>query len=280
MKTPSIYKSEAGRNAIIAFYDSILNRWPVAYETLSITTRHGTTFMIACGAQSAPPLILLHGSSSNSAMWIGDAAEYSRSYRVYAIDLPGEPGKSEPLRRELNSPAYTEWMEDILSALDIEKATLLGISLGGWMALKFATAYPERVEKLALLCPSGIGPQKKSFIWRILPLMLLGHWGTQRIIRLVNGQARMPEEANQYSLLIGSSFNPRMEQVPLFSDAELRQVTMPTLLIAGEKDVLLHSQKTVNRARELLPQLTAELLPGAGHVLLNLSGRIGSFLVG
>ena len=93
MKTPIIYKTEAGRNAIMAFYDTILERWPVPYESMSIPTRHGRTYVIACGKQTAPPLILLHGSSSNSAMWIGDAAEYCRNYRVYAIDLPGEPAR-------------------------------------------------------------------------------------------------------------------------------------------------------------------------------------------
>ena len=178
----------------------------------------------------------------------------------------------------MNSAAYAEWMQDIFSALQIKKATLVGISLGGWMALKFATAYPEQVEKLILLCPSGIGPQKKSFIWRILPLLLMGQWGTQRILRIVNGPERMPDEANQYSMVIGTSFNPRMEEIPIFSDTELRQLTMPTLLIAGAKDVLLHSDKSVSRARELIPRLTSELLPEAGHVLINLSGRIGSFL--
>lgn len=97
-------------------------------------------------------------------MWAGDVAAYSRQYRVYAVDLPGEPGKSAPNRPAWDGPAYAEWLEDVLDALKIEKATLLGLSQGGWAALKFAVYQPQRVEKLVLLNPAGIAPDKLSFV--------------------------------------------------------------------------------------------------------------------
>ncbi|WP_243145970.1 alpha/beta fold hydrolase [Clostridium chromiireducens] len=58
-------------------------------------------FIIASREKSNPPLILLHGSGMNSVMWLRDIKEYSRTYRVYAIDMLGEPGKSDENRPSL-----------------------------------------------------------------------------------------------------------------------------------------------------------------------------------
>ncbi|MBI1880768.1 MAG: alpha/beta hydrolase, partial [Chloroflexi bacterium] len=122
MSTQSIYKSPAGERAVMAWYDSLLARWPVPYETLNVSTRYGNTFVIVSGKESASPLLLLHGAGFNSVTWAGDVVEYSRQYRVYAVDLLGEPGKSAPSRPAWASSAYAEWLEDVLDALKIEKA--------------------------------------------------------------------------------------------------------------------------------------------------------------
>jgi pimeloyl-ACP methyl ester carboxylesterase len=103
------FKSEEGRAAVLKVYDSLLEKWPVAYETVYVSTKYGQTHIIASGEKSLPPLILLHGTSSNSAMWLGDILRYSEYYRVYAIDIPGEPGKSEKRQYSCNSPAYREY---------------------------------------------------------------------------------------------------------------------------------------------------------------------------
>jgi len=279
MSYKPVFKSEKGKADVLAAYDSILMRWPIPYEVLNISTRYGRTHIIACGDKSLPPLFLLHGTGSNSAMWMGDAAQYSNYYRVYTIDIPGEPGKSEERQYPLKGSSYCEWMEDVHNTLQNEKVSLVGISLGAWAAVSFSVRHPEKVEKLVLLCPSGIGPQKASFMLKAIPLMLLGEIGIDRITRLVNGNQIIPEEAVQYCKLIARSFNLRTEPVPIFSDDELKRLTMPVLLYAGEKDVLLDSKKTVERMTKLLPDALINLLPDAGHVLINLQDNILSFLI-
>lgn len=278
MKNQPIFKSKAGRRAILERYDSILEQWPVPYETLDIPTQHGQTLVIACGDPLASPLILLHGSSTNSAMWIGDVAAYCRSYRVYALDIPGEPGKSEAVRFDLNGPDPATWLQEVFAGLYINQATLLGISLGGWLALKFAVTFPGRVEKLVLLCPSGVAPQKASFMLQAVILVFFGQWGVERLIKIVNGSQSIPVEALEYTRLIGTSFNPRIERLPIFSDEDLKMLRMPVLLIVGEKDALLPSEKTAARLSSLLPDLKAMVLPDRGHVLINLSPQIMDFL--
>jgi pimeloyl-ACP methyl ester carboxylesterase len=278
MDTVKIYRSEAGREEIQAAYEAVLTHWPVTHEFLRIPTCLGESFAVACGDPSAPALILLHGSSANAAMWIGDVAQYSRHFRVYALDMPGEPGKSAAARPALSSGAYADWLLDVFNSLHIEQAFLAGISLGGWLAIQFTAAHPERVKRLALLCPSGVGRQNGSFLFKAICLMPFGRWGQERLVRMVNGNVPLAAETVTYMLLISSQFMPRMETVPLFSDEELLRLNMPVLLYVGARDVLLRSQETLARLTRLLPRLTAHLLPEAGHVLIGLSAPILEFL--
>jgi len=244
MGAQSIYKSPAGERAVMTLYDSMLARWPVPYKALNIPTRHGDTFVIASGKESAPPLVLLHGAGSNSAVWTGDVAEYGRHYRVCAVDLIGEPGKSAPNRPAWDGLAYAEWLEDVLDALKVEKAALMGLSQGGWTALKFAVHKPERVEKLVLLAPGGVTPDKLSFVIRAIPLSLLGRWGIKRINRMVLGSQPASEEVDQATTLIMTHFKTRVGVLPIFSDAELQRLTMPVLLLMGARDALRDAEKS------------------------------------
>lgn len=272
-----IYRSEAGKSLIIQGYDEILKRWPIEYQTRYISTHLGNTHVLACGDPCSPPLVLLHGSSSNATMWIADICDYSRHYRVYALDIPGEPGKSEPARPRLDSDDYAIWLSEVFEELEIQSGYLIGISLGGWLALKFTINYPERVDRLALLCPSGVAPQKGTFLLLALILLPFGRRGNETLMYLLNHKKEMPKEAIQYSCLIAENFRPRMERIPVFSDEELRRIKIPVLLIAGDKDILLRSRQTAERLSRLLPQVEVDMIPEGGHILVGYSNRIISF---
>ena len=77
-------------------------------------TRHGETFVVVCGPPSAPPMLLLHGSGANAAMWLAEIESWAARFRIYAVDVIGEPGFSAPSRPSLASDAYALWMDDVL----------------------------------------------------------------------------------------------------------------------------------------------------------------------
>ena len=279
MTTPSIYKTPDGEQVIMGIYDTVIARWPVLYSEITLSTRYGDTFIIASGDENAPPLILLHGSASNATAWIADVEVLSRHFQVFAVDIPGEPGRSAHNRPTMDSPAYAKWMEDVLDGLHLEKASLVGISQGGWTALKFATSHPQRVEKLVLLAPGGILQPKASFLLKAIPLSFFGRWGAERINRITFGKEPISEEAVEIMNAIMTHFNARIEPQPLYSDAELARLTMPVLMIGGAKDALLPAKKIAARLEEHLPQVTTLILPDKGHVLVNLADRIAPFLL-
>ena len=278
MKTKLAFKNQEGKNAVIKFYDSFLERWPAPHEKFYIKTRYGDTFIIATGDKEAPPLLLLHGSAMNSVMWMGDASVYAKTHRVYAVDIPGEPGKSDERQLPFQGPAFAEWLLEVYKGLAIEKASLIGMSLGAWLAAKFSTAHPEKVDKLVLLCPAGIGPQKTSFLVYAAIYRLLGEKVVSRLFRQVNMSQEIPEVFLRYQKLIGESFNYRREIIPLFSDDELKRLSMSVALYVGAKDVMLHSEKTAKRLGSLLPHAQINILPEAGHAMIHMTDKIGEFL--
>ncbi len=279
MKTQSIYKTQSGKKEIMALYDAVLDRWPAAHETMNLSTRHGRTFVIASGKKSHPPLLLIHGSSSNATAWVADIAELSKSFRVYVPDLPGEPGKSAENRPNWQDLSFAEWMEDVLDGVKIKKTALAGISQGGWTALRFASVKPERVSKLVLLAPGGIVPVRGSFILHAIFLSMLGHWGAVKLNRIVFGKQPIHPAAARYMEAIYTHFNPRVEKEYLFSDEELGRLSMPTLLIGGEDDALIDMHNVCERMRLHVPDLKSILIPDMGHALVNQSGRIVPFLI-
>jgi pimeloyl-ACP methyl ester carboxylesterase len=264
----------------MALYDGVLARWPVACDKLTIPTRHGETFVIASGEPSNPALVLLHGASSNSAAWAGDVAAYSRNFRVYAVDTIGEPGKSAPNSPSWAGPAYAEWLADLFGALQIETTALTGLSQGGWIALKFAITYPARVAQLVLVSPAGITPGRISFALQAIPLSLLGRWGVEPLKQLVFSGQKLPGEADTFTNLVMTYFKGRTETQPVFADAELQRLTLPVLLLAGAKDSIYNSAKTVARLRHLLPQVETWIDPEAGHLILNTTAHTLPFLAG
>ena len=81
-------------------------------------------------------------------MWIRDVAEWAKHYRVYAVDVIGEPGLSAQSRPSLRSGAYADWLDDIYQHLGLTSASLVGVSLGGWLALGYAVKRPTRVAEI------------------------------------------------------------------------------------------------------------------------------------
>jgi pimeloyl-ACP methyl ester carboxylesterase len=115
------FKSKEGRQAVIGYYDMLLEKLAVPKEGLRIDTRCVETYILAAGDKCNPPLIMLHGSSMNSVMWSSDIERLYASHRIYAPDILGEPGKSDEEQRPFDTDDYTDWLCDVMEALNIAR---------------------------------------------------------------------------------------------------------------------------------------------------------------
>ena len=91
MSHPPAFKTPQGEAAFLAAYDAAMKLWPVPYEEFDVPTRFGMTHVIASGPKDAAPLVLLHGYMATSVMWGPNIADFSKDFRVYAIDVMGQP---------------------------------------------------------------------------------------------------------------------------------------------------------------------------------------------
>lgn len=272
------FKSEEGKKEVLKYYDILLTKGSLPHEKIMVNTSYGETFIIAMGKKELPPLVLLHGSGMNSAMWIKEMDEYSQTHRVYAVDMPGEPGKSDERQLPFESNDFSNWLNDVFNALSIDRASIVGISLGAWLGTKFAIKYSDKVNRLVLLCPAGIGPQKKFFIFKFLFYSLFGEKGIDKLYYKINGDKPIPDIMLNYQKLIAKHFNFRRVTIPIFSDNELKKLTMPVALFVGGKDVMLHSKKTANRLGSLLNHAEINFIPEEGHSIVNHGNEIRKFL--
>jgi len=278
-----IYKSIAGEREIRERYSRILSRWPVPCEHLRLPTREGETFVVACGPANAPPLLLFHGSGANSAMWMGDAATWSQHFRLFAVDMIGEPGLSAPARPPLASESHALWLDDVMQGLSLARASMAGVSLGGWLALDYATRRPHRIDRIVVLCPGGVGRQKNGILFKAIFLQMFGEWGRKKALEAALGPAPAGAAINpefaKFVFLIQKHFRPRRVKIPQFSDESLKRLQMPVLAIVGGRDAMLDSFDTKRRLERCVPHASVCLLPDAGHLLREQTTRVLEFLL-
>jgi len=274
MSRLSAFKTPEGEAAYVAAYDAAMKLWPVPYEEMEIPGRFGVTHVVVSGPKDAPPLVLLHGYMATSVMWSRNIADLSKGHRVYAIDVMGQPGKSlpdEPIRDEAD---YVAWLTATLNGLRLDRVFLAGMSFGGWVALMYAAAAPERVHKLVLLSPGGVLPIARPFRLRGMLMVFFPtrfavnsfmHWAGFRdaphetfvqhaceVMYLGMKHFRMPQDTL------------RIAARPL-SDDELRGMRVPVLLLMGDREVICDPARALTRACGLMPNFDGDLLPGCSH---------------
>ena len=140
------YKSEEGYNAIMSWYESALESVEVPLKSQYVETRFGRTHMLVCGPEDAPALFLLPGVAGCAPLWRRQFAKFSEHFRVYALDVVGQPGRSEANTLSLLNDDLVVWLKDVMDELNLEKANFGGNSVGGWIAMRMGIEARERVK--------------------------------------------------------------------------------------------------------------------------------------
>ena len=263
------WTSANARGRFLAMEGGLWARSTRPHETLDVETALGPTRAYRWRG-AGTPLVLLHGVSGTSVAWLR-YAEHLTGRDVVAIDLVGDVGRSEQ-RVAIERPEdMAAWLDETLAALGIDRAHLVGLSLGGFVALATAIHRPQRVESLFLFDPGGIAPLKflKFMLWG-LPI-LFGSLAPAPVRRWIGRRFRMPlledREVMRMALYGQLHFRTRLPRPVTFTDDELRSITVPVVLLVGEKTEVFDADVLVSRSRALLPDASVEVVPGAGHAL-------------
>ena len=272
------YLSAEAFEQAMAFYEHAIATWPMPAEPGTVTTRFGHTFVLSWGAPDGPPLILLHGSAANSSTWALDAATLGAAFRVHAVDLPGETGKSTGYRPPYDASAYPDWLSDVLDELGLGSAPIAGLSLGGWVALKFAAANAARVEKLVLLAPGGVAPAREAFEAAADSEIGRGEAGIRRLVSALFAPHSPPPGVAEAFVFMHSIYKTRRDTLPVLTDEELDRIAVPVLLLGGARDAVLDIPATDARLRRHLARYESEIDPHGGHAFVGKGAKLVEFL--
>ncbi len=252
---------------MMAYYESALRDWAIPIESITAQTRFGPAHILVSGPQDAPPLLLLHGLGDTALLWMTLFGSLGSRYRLFAPDIPGQPGKSAPVRLPYTGLAYPQWLQDVLDALDVARTDVVGLSLGSYLALRLGAAAPQRVRRLGLLSPAGMAPVRLSALLQLLPVGLfpsraLCRWFMERY------GATVTDQALERASLMSKHYIPAPPP-PILSAGELSRVSAPVSLLIGEHEIFFNVEAVIRRARQYLPNVAAaDIVPGAGHNLV------------
>ncbi|HWW53081.1 MAG TPA: alpha/beta fold hydrolase [Acidimicrobiales bacterium] len=240
-------------------------------------------------AGSGPVVVLIHGMAGSSATWRWVAPALAEHYTVVAPDLLGH-GRSAKPRGDYSLGAYACGIRDLLVALGHERATIVGQSLGGGVAMQFAYLFPQRVERLVLVGSGGLG-QEVSALLRVLSLpgaevvlpfvaLPLIRDFVPRITRLLGRAGLRPapvaeEMWRAYASLADPdarlAFVHTLRSVVDVSgqrvsatDRLYLAAEIPTLLVWGDQDPIIPVEHA-RRAHADMPGSRLEIFEGAGH---------------
>ena len=267
----ALFKSPEGEATYHAAYDKVLALWDVPYECLRVATQFGTTHVIASGLTAAPPLVLLHGIAISSTMWYPNIADLSRDFRTFAVDVMGDAGKSVPSHRPKNRAEHAQWLVDVFNELHIEQADVAGLSYGGFLTLNFALQAPDRVKRIVLLAPAGCFVRFRLAFWfRMASGMFLSPRAAfKSLIPWISARKDAAESLVFEQMLVNWLFGRAQWGVwpRVFTDKELRSVSVPTLLLIGDREVIYDPRVAIGRATRLIPRIEVAIIPNASHFL-------------
>jgi len=249
---------------------------------------HGQRVCFHTGGEG-PALVLIHGITATSRTWREVLPRLAEHHRVLAPDLLGH-GESAKPRGDYSLGAYASGVRDLMIALGIDKATVIGHSLGGGVAMQLAYQFPERLERLVLVSSGGLGREVN------LMLRLVALPGAEFVLPLIVGQPL--RDAGEFVAgalgKLGLRAGPDLEEIALgfasLGDTEARQAfvhtarsiidiggqrvsaadrlylaeEVPSLLVWGERDRIIPVEHG-RQAHELMPGSRLEVFPGTGH---------------
>jgi pimeloyl-ACP methyl ester carboxylesterase len=241
-------------------------------------------------AGSGPALLLLHGITDSSATWEGVAPALADHFTLIAPDLLGH-GESATPRGDYSLGAHASGARDLLTALGIERVTVVGHSLGGGIAMQFAYQFPERCERLVLVSSGGLGREVHLLLRAaalpgadyVLPaltsagLMTVGRGvgGLLKRLRLAPGEdlqvlaqgfASLDNAGSRQAFLhtVRAVIEPSGQRVSAADRLSLAAL-LPSLIVWGERDSIIPVEHGL-AAHEAMPGSRFETFPGAGHM--------------
>lgn len=259
----------AGRARFEAAYEQAMSTLPAPTRTLDVPTDFGRVRVYQFGDGGGRPVVLLPARGVGTVIWQPNIPALVPRHRVYSIDALGDAGRSEQTAPIRDADDQAAWLASVLERLDIDRAHLVGVSIGGWLACNAAVRAPERVASISLLDPANtFAGLPMRTILRTIPTILpvTAGWAIPRFLRFVNGGEPVPAD-DAVARVIRAGLREYRTALPLperFTDDQLRALRVPTLALIAGRSVMHNPRRAFDRAA-LIPGAEVELWQQATH---------------
>ncbi|WP_432127784.1 alpha/beta fold hydrolase [Streptomyces sp. bgisy082] len=246
-------------------YDELRARWPAFTEERDVDTPYGRTRVHVHGPVDGPPLVLLPGGSATGLVWFANAPALGERYRIHAVDLLGDAGRTERRGRPLRSADdLTAWLDTLLDGLALTRTHLCGHSYGAWLAVRYALHAPERIDRLALVDPTQVfAGFRPGYLLRALPLLTRPTEARARAFLAWETAGTRPDETwRRLHALAATAPGRKLVAGGRGRVADLRA---PLLVLLAERSRTHRAAEVADRVRRVLPEAEVVLLPGATH---------------
>lgn len=259
--------SVGAERKFLAAYDALSGRWPTPPDQREIPTEFGPTHVF-CWAGTGSPTVLLHGGTATSHMW-HHLAPALGSRPIYALDTVGDAGRSVQRAPIRNGGDFAVWLNAVLDGLGLSRVTLVGSSMGGWLALNQALRSPDRLAAICLVDPVLGKISPRFYLWGLAcGLALPAPPGVRRRAARWLHHGGVADAAVLRLAYYGMRKHRWRLPMPVpLTDQELCSITTPTLLLLAEKSQIHRPNDVMARAGTLMPSLEAHIIPGVGHSL-------------
>jgi pimeloyl-ACP methyl ester carboxylesterase len=288
-----LFTSPAAQQQMIGWYERFRADIGVPTVERTVPTRFGEASMLVGGPEGAPPLVLLHGAMASSAHGLRELAPLLERFRVYAVDVVGQSPKGAQVRLSVKNSDYGQWLAEVLDGLGLKQTFVVGVSWGGFVALRLAAFAPERISRLALLVPAGVvsGNAWKGFVEMGLPMAMYKFAPSEARLRRLLAPLLTTDD-DQWVPYMGEAFRSYdlsgMRVPVLAKEGEFAGLKAPVMVLAAELDLSFPGAALLARAKVLLPTMVdGEVMPGIKHCpptneafRRQLAERVGGFLLG
>jgi len=266
------FKSERTRAHYLSVYQAAMAELPPVSESTDVTTSFGTVRAYRFDGPSAgPPVVLLPGRNASAPMWRVNIPALLEHRTVIAVDLLGEAGMSVQDEPMTGPEDEAQWLDDALASLGLDRAHLMGVSIGGWTAVNYAVRPPGRVASLTLLDPVlTFAPiPAKALLVSAALFLPVPDSVRRRVFSWISGGVDVDDSLSEAALISAGStdYVLRKAMPKLFTDDQLRSLDLPVLALIAGRSVMLDAAGAAARARNLLPRGQVELWPDASHAI-------------
>ncbi|PKV50430.1 pimeloyl-ACP methyl ester carboxylesterase [Aquimarina sp. MAR_2010_214] len=267
----TIYKNNQAKIDLMNLYDFKLQSLNIDYSNIDINSKFGRTRVVKAGNENGKKIVLFHGYNAGAPITLEAIKGILNDYCFYVVETIGQATKSEEKVINIKDDSFALWANEILTKLNIQKANIVGISYGAFIAEKLIAYSPQSIEKCILVVPSGI---VNGSIWESTKKLTfpLIRWRITKNEKHLKSflSAFVPIEDDflirMLSLIMkGIKLDTRIPK--LLKPKATRNFKAPVYIIAAKNDVYFPGEKVAKRSKELFSNLKeVYLLENSKHM--------------